>query len=53
MNQQQAQVDTPMDIQGKIDDMMNNPKHAYWITSHPQHKRAIDQMLELRKKLAS
>lgn len=46
-------VDSPMDIQQKIDDMMNNTEHAYWNGSHPQHDRAVQKMLGLRKQLAS
>lgn len=48
-----AHVDSPADIQGKIDDMMNNQSHPYWDSSHPQHSAAVEKMIELRRKLAA
>ncbi len=49
---QMKEIDSPQDIQGKIDDIMNNNQHPYWITNHPQHSAAVNKMLDLRKKLA-
>jgi hypothetical protein len=46
-----APVDTPYDIQGKIDDMMGNKTHPYWDAGHPAHKAAVDKMIALRKQL--
>lgn len=48
----EKQIDTPADIQSKIDDMMNNPDHAYWDASHPQHAQAVERMVGYRRKLA-
>lgn len=47
------QVDAPADIQGKVDDVMNNMAHPYWDSSHPQHAKAVDNMVAMRRKLAS
>ncbi len=49
---QMKEIETPQDIQGKINDIMNNNQHPYWHTGHPQHKAAVNKMLDLRKKLA-
>ena len=46
------QIDSPADIQGKVDDIMNNQSHPYWDSAHPQHKRAVDNMVAMRRKLA-
>ena len=46
-------VEAPADIQGRIDDMMNNQAHPYWDSSHPQHKKAVDTMIQLRRKLVA
>lgn len=40
---------TPSDALGQINDIMNNPEHAYWISGHPQNQEALDRMVELRK----
>lgn len=44
---------TPLDVQCKIDDIMNNKDHAYWNGSHPRHAQAVEQMLDYRRKLAT
>lgn len=40
---------TPAEALGKIEDIMNNAEHAYWISAHPGHQAALDAMVELRK----
>ena len=40
---------TPHDALAKIDDIMNNKEHPYWINMHPNHQKAINEMIELRK----
>lgn len=40
---------TPADALAKIDDIMNNQEHPYWISAHPNHSKAINDMIELRK----
>jgi hypothetical protein len=46
-------VDAPAEIQGKINDVMANPSHPYWDSTHPQHKQALDKMMNWRRALAS
>jgi hypothetical protein len=46
-------IESPTEVQGRIDDIMSNPQHPYWHSSHPSHKQAVDRMLELRRQLAS
>ncbi len=38
---------TPSEAQEKIDEIMNNKEHPYWVASHPNHQKALDQMVEL------
>ena len=40
---------TPSDALARIDEIMNNNEHAYWVNSHPGHGAAIKEMIELRK----
>lgn len=49
----QAALPTPADIQGTIDDIMQNPQHPYWVPNHPNHRQAVDKMLDLRRALAN
>ena len=49
--QEHSTHETPAEIQGKIDDMMGNVNHAYWDGTHPNHSKAVEQMLELQRKL--
>lgn len=46
-------VATPGELQGQIDDIMNNSKHPYWQTGHPGHKAAVDKMVELQRRLSA
>lgn len=46
----QNDVMAPAEIDGKIEDIMNNRDHPYWNDSHPSHKKAVDQMFQLRTK---
>jgi hypothetical protein len=39
---------TPADALARIDDIMNNREHPYWISAHPGHNDALRQMIELR-----
>lgn len=40
-------VMTPSEAQARIDEIMANRSHPYWVASHPDHKRAIKTMIEL------
>ena len=40
---------TPGEALAKIDDIMNNREHPYWISMHPNHQKALDDMIDLRK----
>lgn len=40
---------TPAEAQERIDEIMGNREHPYWIASHPQHKDAMERMLRLQK----
>lgn len=40
-------VMTPSEAQARIDEIMNNRSHPYWVSSHPDHRRAIQTMIEL------
>ncbi len=42
-----SNVMTPSEAQSRIDEIMNNRSHPYWVASHPDHKRAIQTMVEL------
>lgn len=42
---------TPAELQADIDEIMGNAKGAYWDNQHPAHKRTVDKVLELRKKM--
>lgn len=50
--QEQNNAMTPDLIRGKIDDIMNNKQHPYWDGGHPDHGRALQDMLALQKKLS-
>lgn len=38
---------TPSEAQSRIDEIMRNRKHPYWDSHHPDHKRAMDTIVEL------
>lgn len=38
---------TPSEAQSRISEIMNNRKHPYWDSHHPEHKRAMDTVIEL------
>lgn len=38
---------TPGEAQSRIDEIMGNRKHPYWDAGHPDHRRAMDTMVEL------
>ncbi|QGH73646.1 MAG: hypothetical protein [Podoviridae sp. ctpVR23] len=38
---------TPSEAQSRIDEILNNRSHPYWVASHPDHRRAIQTMIEL------
>lgn len=40
---------SPYEAQNQIQEMLNNPDGPYWDASSPNHKRAIERMLELQK----
>ena len=42
----------PAELQGQIDDIMNNNDHPYWNKNHAGHDRAVEKMVDLRRKLA-
>ncbi len=46
-------IDSPVDIQQKIDDIYANPEHPYWHESHPNHSKAVQNMLDMMRKIAS
>jgi hypothetical protein len=39
---------TPADALSRIDDIMQNKEHPYWISMHPGHDAALKKMIELR-----
>lgn len=39
---------TPADAKARIDEIMNNPEHAYWNRHAPGHKDAIEHMVDLQ-----
>ncbi len=40
---------TPAEAQSQIDEIMRNRKHAYWDSHHPDHQRAMDNIVKLGK----
>ena len=40
---------TPADALARINEIMNNNEHPYWLSFDPGHQDALDQMVELRK----
>lgn len=38
---------TPGEAQSRISEIMGNRKHPYWDSHHPDHKRALDTVVEL------
>lgn len=46
-DQNGSSVMTPSEAQARIDEIMGNRNHPYWIPSHPDNKRAIQTMIEL------
>lgn len=48
----QSDVMAPAEVDGKIDDIMNNAEHPYWNSSHPSHDKAVKNMLDLMRKRA-
>jgi hypothetical protein len=40
---------TPMEARSQIQEMLNNHEHAYWNASDPNHKAAINKMVELQR----
>lgn len=47
----QNRIDTPDEIRGKISDIMDNREHPYYVATHPEHKAAMDKMIDLQRKL--
>lgn len=39
---------TPTEAQARISEINNNPQHPYWVASHPDHKKAMDEMVKLQ-----
>lgn len=42
-----SNVMTPSEAQARIDEIMHNRSHPYWVASHPDHKRAIETIVQL------
>lgn len=42
-------ANAPAEAQEKINEILNNKKHAYWDAHHPEHKAAIAKMVNLQK----
>jgi hypothetical protein len=38
---------TPGEAQSRISEIMGNRKHPYWDAGHPDHKRAMETIVEL------
>jgi hypothetical protein len=42
-------VMTPGEAKQRVAEIMNNRQHPYWVADHPNHRAAMENMLELRK----
>ena len=42
-------VMTPQEAQARIDEIMNNKQHPYWVAGDPGHQAAMDRMVELQQ----
>lgn len=42
-------VMTPSEAESRLDEIMSNRDHAYWHAEDPQHKTAVDKVLDLGK----
>jgi len=51
-NQERREHFTPDEIRGQISDIMGNPKHPYFDSGHPDHKRALMKMVDLQRRVA-
>lgn len=40
---------TPSEAQIKIDEIMDNKEHPYWVAAHPSHDNALKNMVELQR----
>jgi len=38
---------TPSEANDKLQEILNNREHPYWISSHPDHKNAVDKVIKL------
>jgi len=48
-DQGDSSVITPQEAESRIQEMLNNRNHAYWDSSHPDHGKALQKMIELAK----
>ena len=39
----------PDEARERIDDILNNPQHPYWLASHPDHQKAVDKVINLHR----
>ena len=39
----------PDEARERIDDILNNPQHPYWLASHPDHQKAVDKVIKLHR----
>lgn len=39
----------PEEASEKINDILNNPQHPYWLQGHPDHKKAVDKVVNLHR----
>lgn len=44
---------TPAEADDAISDIMNNSKHPYWDSDHPDHQKAVDKVIGLQRKIST
>ena len=51
IEQQESQSDVmvPAEAKERINEIMANKQHPYWIASHPEHRAALDKMVQLQR----